>query len=95
MTVRDVHKIKTTYRAVQWKQDTDSAEDIRGLFDWGKVDGYHYFSDDYEYAELNLAAEKIGHQYHLLKNGQWVVVSSKGKVEVLSEDQYTEKYEDD
>lgn len=95
MTVKNVHKIPTTYRAVHWTCKKEDASDITGLFDEFHVDGYTYFSDDYYYAEITVSNEKPKNQYRLLHEGQWVVVSSKGRVEILSADEYTEKYEDD
>lgn len=94
MAIKNVRKIPTTYKAVQWTGTKQDASDILGLFDEFGVDGYTYFSDDYQYAEITVNSAKLKDQYRLLYEGQWVVVSSKGKVEILSADEYTEKYED-
>lgn len=95
MAAKDVRKIRTRYKAVQWTEQKKDASDIVDLFDEFGVEGYTYFTDDMKYAEINISNSKTGSEYHLLKHGQWVVASSKGKVEVLFDDQYTEKYEYD
>lgn len=92
--IKDVRKIPTTYRAVHWTCKKQDASDIIELFDEFHVDGYTYFSDDYQYAEITVNDAKHKEQYRLLFEGQWVVVSSKGRVEILSEHKYTEKYEE-
>lgn len=94
MAVKDVRKIPTTYRAVQWDKTDEAKNDILWMFDDGRVNAYAYFDYGFDYAYIEIYTNKVGNQHHTLESGMWVVVSSKNKVEVLSDDTYTEKYED-
>lgn len=92
MTAKDVRKIKTTYRAVQWKEERQDANDILEILDG--CDAYAYFEDDLSYAYVHVYTNKTGTESHTLMKGEWIVTSSKGKVEILSDWEYAEKYED-
>jgi hypothetical protein len=95
MPAKDVRKIKTTYRAAQWTGTEESADDIRDVLDG--TDAYGYFDTESRYgsfADINLTGKKGERIDKVLNVGYWVVSSSTGKVEVLSEGDYTSKYED-
>lgn len=96
MTIKNVHKIPTTYRAVQWNGEKEEEDDILALMDG--TQGYCHFDDHQTYGKYGYVhmVDKKGNGYdHTLNEGDWVVASSKGKLEVLSDIDYAEKYEDD
>lgn len=91
MTIKNVREIPTTYRAVQWTGE--EADEIRELLE--DTAAYSYVSNespDYSYIHLY---DKKGHGTdRYLHKYDWVVVSSKGKIKILDDDEYTEKYEE-
>lgn len=91
MTIKNVRKIPITYRAVQWTGEEE--DEIRNIMDG--VSGYSYvLNDDPDYSYLYLYDKKgVGSERYLNKYN-WVVVSSKGKVEILDDDDYKEKYDE-
>lgn len=91
MTIKDVKKIPTRYRAVQW---TGKEEDeIRELMEG--INGYAYVSnEDPDYSYVYTYDKKGVGKDTYLTLGCWIVMSTKGRVEVLTEDAYKEKYED-
>lgn len=91
MTIKNVKKIPTTYRAVQWtgEEEDEIPEVMR------ESDGYSYaYNDMPESAHLHLYNKKGVGSDHYLRRNDWIVVSSTGKVEILSDDAYAEKYAD-
>lgn len=89
--IKNVRKIPVSYRAVQWTGE--EAEEIRGLMDG--TSAYAYVNnEDADYAYIYLYDKKGNGSERYLNKNDWVVVSSKGKIEILDEDAYAEKYED-
>jgi hypothetical protein len=92
MPAKNVRKIPTTYRAAQWTGTGESADDIRDILIGTNEHGYFNTESGYGfYAAIYF----VGNGEKLLRVGDWVVSSSKGKVEVLTAQEYTRKYEDD
>jgi hypothetical protein len=93
MTIKNVHKVPTTYRAAQWNGEKEEEASILSLMDGAQ--GYCYFESNETYGNVHLVDKKGNGYDHTLTEGDWVVASSKGKLEILSEWDYAEKYEDD
>lgn len=98
LAVKDVKKIKTKYFAVQWTGEESEADEIRELMTLYGVDGYFYndtTSRYGSYAYLHSYDKRgEGGEDEMVLIRDWVVISSKGKAEVLNEERYEEKYED-
>lgn len=89
--IKNVKKVPVSYRAVQWTGEEE--DEIRDLLD--PTSAYSYVdNDEPEYSYIHLYDKKGNGSDRYLRIGDWVVVSSKGKLEILDDDDYTEKYED-
>lgn len=87
--IKNVTKIPVTYRAVQWT--CAEGDEIRELLEG--TSAYPYVSDG-DYSYIYLYDKKGNGEERYLLVGDWIVVSSKGKVEILEDDDYKEKYEE-
>jgi len=91
MTIKNVREIPTRYRAVQWTGE--EADEIRGLL--VDTSAYCYVSNEEpEYSYVHLYDKKGNGREHYLLRGDWVVVSSKGKVKILDDNEYSERFEE-
>lgn len=96
--MRDVKKRKTTYKAVNWWGNAQKVE-IDNVNDWVALElgesirlsiteGFGMWWLEWWDVKKEVPREAV------LTDGKWIVVSSRGKVEVLEEDDYERKYED-
>lgn len=97
--MKDVKKKKTTYKAVEFWGNTQANEVENDLNDWAAqkvgtslrlnvTQGFGYWYLEY----YNLKKER--NEEVMFRDGDWIVVSSRGKVEIMNEDDYVGKYED-
>lgn len=98
MTLKNVRKKRTTYRAVQWNGAKAESDEILALMDG--TEGYCHFdfnngARSYAYSYIYITDKRGKGHEETLSVGYWVVVSSKGKIEVLSSWEYADKYEDE
>lgn len=94
-----VKKIKTEWRAVEFdgSQGSDSYEDLNELFDWGQVYGQGIINClDERTPNIEFPEKKPNYPGETrsvyVKHGDWIVVSSRGKVKVMTEDEFYERY---
>jgi hypothetical protein len=99
MSAVEVKKIKTEYRAVEFdgSEGSESFDDVNELFDWGTVRGHINALD--EYSPYVAVPEKKptypGETRSVYVNHRdWIVVSSRGKVKVLTDDEFNEKFKE-
>ena len=97
MSTVEVKKIKTEWRAVEFdgSEGSESYEDIRELLDWsGCVGVYNYAHVEYGNPHICISSKKPNSYDKYLNHGDWIVASSRGKVKVLTADEFNDKFKE-
>lgn len=96
-----VEKIKTEYRAVEFdgSAGSESYADVIALFDWADAYRNGFINCLNEYMpSIDFPAKKPTYPGETrcvyVQHGGWIVASSRGKVEVLTDDEYYEKFKE-
>lgn len=97
----EVKKIKTQWRAVEFDASagSDSYDEVNELFEWAGVRGRGIMNSLDEYMpSIEVPMKKPSYpgetESVYVKHGGWIVASSRGKVEVLTADEFNERFED-
>ena len=99
MTVVKVQKVKTEWRGVEFdgSQGSESYDDVDRLFDWAQVRGHVNCLNDYMPC-IEVPVKKPTYPGETrcvyVQHGGWIVASNRGKVLVLTADEYYEKFEE-
>lgn len=97
----EVKKIKTEYRAVEFDASagSESYADVNELFDWAGVWRTGVINSVGDYMpSIDFPAKKPTYpgdtRSVIVRHGGWIVASSRGKVKVLTDDEYYEKFKE-
>lgn len=94
-----VKKIKTQYRAVEFdgSKGSDSFREVDELLDWAEARGHVNCLDEWS-PNIEVPVKKPSYPGETravyVQHGGWIVASSRGKVEVLTDDEYSERFEE-
>lgn len=96
-----VKKIKTEYRAVEFDASagSDSLAEVDVLFDWAGVWRTGVINSVGDYMpSIDFPAKKPTYPGEMrnvvVRHGEWIVASSRGKVKVMTDNEYSEKFEE-
>lgn len=99
MGVLDIEKNPIKWRAVEFdnSQGSESFEEVNELFDWAKVYGSGILNclDDWS-PNIEFPMKKPNYPGETrcvyVKHGDYIVANNRGKVEVLDDDEFYERF---
>jgi hypothetical protein len=99
MSIIEVEKVKTEWRAVEFdgSQGSDSYDEVEDLFDWSGAQGYLNCLDEY-LPNIEVPVKKPTYpgetRTAYIQHGGYVVANNRGKVEVLTDDEFYVRFKE-
>lgn len=99
MALIEVEKVKTTWRAVEFDASAgaDSYRDVNELFEWAGTSGILNCLDEWS-PNIEVPEKKPAYPGEtrpvFVQHGNYIVANSRGKVEVLTDDEYNERFKE-